>query len=107
MSDKKKNSEFGRFETLNHWRNRLAVLEVSSSARLVWYVLWSHADQGGICSLSYRRISADTGLSLRTCKYTVKELTEKSIIKIVTSGNLQGDVNTYAIAVIKKKQPKT
>lgn len=107
MNDSKKYTEYGRFETLNYWRERLGDLEVPSSARFVWYVLWSHADRGGICSLSFRRIAADTGLSLRTCKYAVNKLVDKSIIKIVKSGNFQGEVNTYALKVAKKRQTKT
>ena len=106
MIKKRELSECGRFETLNHWREHLAALEVSPSARLVWYVLWSHADQGGICLLSFRRLATDTGLSVRTCKYAVVELTGKGVVRIVKSGNYQGEVNTYAIKVKRKKTSK-
>lgn len=106
MNKKQEKSEYGRFETLNHWRNKLSALAVSPSARLVWYVLWSHADQRGKCSLSFRAMATETGFSDRGCRKFVRELIEKKIIKIVKSGNFQGEKNVYAIAVVRKKSAK-
>ena len=103
MSNKKEQSIYGRFETLNYWqRERLPALGVSPTARHVWHVLWGRADEKGVVVMSYGQISHEVGRTKRCCMKDISELIEKDIIQLRERGNSKNMANTYALRLKKK-----
>lgn len=104
----RKKESSSRFKTLNYWQRKgLIAVEATPPARHIWHVLWGHADELGVVTLSFSRLANETGYSVRCCQDKIKELIDKMVIKIVSKGNFKGKSNTYALSLIDGPQKQT
>lgn len=103
--------EHDRFRTFNHMVDcGFAKFGMTATERAVWQTLFRHADKRGHCHVSYSRLASGSGLSPRRCKSKIKSLIAKGVVKIVCSGNREGESNHYCIYGKTKKhehQPET
>lgn len=84
-----------RFALVNDFR-RHSLRHLGSSAAVVWFLLWTYADGGGVVRMmSRKRIAEETGLSEETVKRSIKELTPRHLVRL--GGGITGHTSVYRL----------